>query len=330
MADYKQEITESRKGALGGSDGNILAQIASLGYVPRSAYKRMAVVNGLIDSTDISTRVMKYGDFIEQCIFESLAANNPNYISNPLWVSGRYSKDGVRLICHPDFVLYDDAKKVLRVWECKATKYNIEQTRDTYLNQLFIEWTIANEIVKAKGQGWKVQLYLCHYDTSGIDIDDGFTFDTQRLTIRLLRMGKNVFDIDKAMTIANDFLTSFEYYTEDEEIDSVYLPDKVKAEFNAITSVLSEIKEREAKVEAFKRKLCDFMQSHNVKSVKNEEWNITLVNATEQISFDTKRFLSELAEKHPRKEKKLRKDYEKRVAKGAYVKITIKTKKDND
>jgi hypothetical protein len=273
---------------------------------------------------------MRYGDFIEQSIYSHLQEIDSRYQSNPLWISGKYSKEGVRLICHPDFVLFDDAKKVLKVFECKATKFNPQQTRDTYLNQLFIEWTLANEIVKAKGEGWKVEMYLCHYDTSNVNIDDEFVFDPDLLSIHRLRMPKNLFDIDKAMTIVSEFASTFDYYTEDEEIDSIYLPKKVKAEFDMVTGILAEIKERETKVDEFKRKLCDFMLKQNIKSIKNDAWNITLVGATEQVSFDSKKYLSDLAAKHPRKEKKLRKEYEKRIAKGAYVKITIKTKKDNN
>ena len=313
--DYKQDIRNTRLGSLGGSDGNLLAQVANLGHVPNSARKRLAVMKGLIEKEDITTRVMRYGDFIEQSIYSHLQEIDSRYQSNPLWVSGKYSKD---------------AKKVLKVYECKATKFNPQQTRGTYLNQLFIEWTLANEIVKAKGDGWKVEMYLCHYDTSNVNIDDEFMFDPDMLSIHRLRIPKNLFDIDKAMTIVSEFASTFDYYTEDEEIDSVYLPEKVKAEFDMVTGILAEIKERETKVDEFKRKLCDFMQSHNVKSIKNDAWNITLVGATEQVSFDSKKFLSDLAAKHPRKEKKLRKNYEKRIAKGAYVKITIKTKKDNN
>jgi len=330
MENYKDEIRNTRLGSLGGSDGNLLAQVANIGYVPNSARKRLAVMKGLIEKEDITTRVMRYGDFIEQSIYSHLQEIDGRYQSNPLWISGKYSKDGVRLICHPDFVLFDDAKKVLKTFECKATKFNPQQTRDTYLNQLFIEWTLANEIVKAKGEGWKVEMYLCHYNTSNVNIDDEFVFDPDLLSIHRLRIPKNLFDIDKAMTIISEFSSTFDYYTEDEEIDSVYLPEKVKAEFDTVTGILAQIKERESKVDEFKRKLCDFMLKQNIKSIKNEAWNITLVGATEQVSFDSKKYLSDLAAKHPRKEKKLRKEYEKRIAKGAYVKITIKTKKDNN
>lgn len=328
--NYKEDIRQTRLGSLGGSDGNLLAQVASIGYVPSSAKKRLAVMKGLVEKQDITTRVMRYGDFIEQSIYSHLQEIDNRYQSNPLWISGKYSKDGVRLICHVDFCLFDEEKKILKVYECKATRFNPKQTRDTYLNQLFIELTLANEIVKAKGEGWKVEMYLCHYDTSSVNIDDEFVFNPDLLTIHRLRIPNNLFDIDKAMTIVSEFAQTFDYYTEDEEIDSAYLPEKVKAEFDAVTSVLAEIKEREVKVEEFKRKLCDFMLKQNLKSIKNEAWNITLVGATEQVSFDSKKFLADMSAKHPRKANKLKKDYEKRIAKGAYVKITIKTKKDND
>ena len=330
MEDYKQNIESTRVGCLGGSDGNLLAQVANLGGVPRSAYKRLAVLKGLIEQDNVSTRVMRYGDFIEQSIYDCLCENNSEYESNPLWVSGKYSKDGVKLICHPDFVLWEEKKKVLKVYECKATKFNPQQTRSTYANQLYIEWLLANEVVKERGNDWKVELYLCHYDTSNVCIDDDFVFDPSLLSIHRIRMNSCVFDIDKAVTIVSEFLPTMEYYNEDEEIDAAYLPKKVKAEFDAITHVLAEIKEREVKVDEFKRKLCDFMQSHNVKSIKNDTWNITLVNATESVSFDAKKFLADLSAKHPRKANKLRKDYEKRVARGAYVTIKLKTQKNNN
>lgn len=324
MEDYKEKIRETRKGSLGGSDGNILAQVASLGYVPQSAYKRIAIMKGLIEREDISTLAMRYGDFIEQSIYEHLKSVDDRYQSNPLWISGRYSKDGVRLICHPDFVLFDEEKKVLRVYECKATKHNHNATRNTYQNQLYIEYTIAEEVVKAKGEGWKVEIYLCHYDTSNEDFEDGFVFNVDNLHIYKLRIKHNLFDIDKAMTIINEFSANMDFYADDEEVDSEYLPEKVKREFEAITNILAEIKEREVKVDEFKRKLRDFMQEKKLKSIKNEAWNITLVAAQESVQFDAKRYLSDFAAKHPRLIGKLRKDYEKRVAKGAYVLIKLK------
>lgn len=325
--DYKNEIRNTRLGSLGGSDGNMLAQVANLGHVPNSARKRLAVMKGLIEKEDITTRVMRYGDFIEQSIYSHLQEIDNRYQSNPLWISGKYSKDGVRLICHPDFVLFDDEKKVLKTYECKATRFNPQQTRDTYLNQLFIEWTLANEIVAMKGKGWKVEIYLCHYDTSNVNIDDEFVFDPSLLSIHRLRIPKNLFDIDKAMTIISEFESTFDYYTEDEEIDSAYLPKKVKAEFDMVTGILAEIKERETKVDEFKRKLYNFMLDKNIKGIRSEEWSITRVDASESKSFDGKKYLADLKALHPRKAKKIEEKYTKTVARGGYVKILVR--KDN-
>lgn len=327
MEDYKNGIIKSRKGCLGGSDAAMLKQIADLGNVPKSAYKRLAVVKGLIDQENITTRVMAYGDFIEQSIYESLSSVNPNYQSNPLWVSGKYSRKDLKLICHPDFVLYDEKKKVLNVYECKATRFTPTQTRSTYECQLYIEWTLAKEIVAARGKDWKVNIFLCHYNTDGVDIDSDFVYDPERLTVHKLRMKDGLFDIVKSMDIASNFLQTFDYYSEGDEIDAEYLPEKVKAEFDAISVVLSEIKERERTIDAFKARMTDFMQEKGIKSIKSEEWSITLVNATESVQFDSKKFLADFSSKHPKKAKKLRKDYEKRVAKGAYVKISLNKNK---
>ena len=40
MENYKEDIRNTRLGSLGGSDGNLLAQVANIGYVPNSAKKR--------------------------------------------------------------------------------------------------------------------------------------------------------------------------------------------------------------------------------------------------------------------------------------------------
>lgn len=326
MENYKEEISATRRGCVGGSDGDMLERIAALGSVPKSSYKRLAVVKGLIENDNITTKVMAYGDFIEQSIYSGLAATNPDYQSNPMWVSGKYSRKDLKLICHPDYVLYDEEKKVLNVYEMKATRFSVAQTRDTYKNQLFIEWTLAKEIVAARGDGWKVNMFLCHYNTEGVDFDSVFEYDPQRLTVHKLRMTDNLFDIAKAMDVMSDFLQTFDCYSEDEEIQAKYLPEKVRAEFDAISNVMSEIKEREKTIEAFKARMTDFMQQKCFKSIKSEEWSITLVEASESVQFDHKKFLADFSHKHPRKAKKLRKDYEKRVSKGAYVKIGVNKK----
>jgi hypothetical protein len=130
--------------------------------------------------------------------------------------------------------------------------------------------------------------------------------------------------LEDAMDIINDFLVGFNEYYDGDEIESEYLPEKVKQEFDAITTILSEIKEREAKVEEFKTRLYDFMKEHDIKSIKSIDWGITRVDSSESRQFDSKAFLSEYATKHPRLYQKLVKSYEKVVKRKGSVQIRIK------
>ena len=327
LFDYKNEIRSSRCGALGSSDGKLILQVAESGVIPKSAYKRLAVCKGLIEQEDIPyTTAVRAGDELEMLVFEHLKANDDRYQSNPCWVSKKYSRKNVKLLTHPDIVLQDDENKVLNVYEVKCTKFTFEQTRATYKAQLIIHWVTANEIAKELG-GYKVKLSLVHYSTEGMNLEDGFEFDPSRLTVKTLRNMEKLsksYHLDEAMDIVNDFLENFNEYYEGDEIESEYLPEKVKQEFDTITTILAEIKEREAKVEEFKTRLYDFMLSHDIKSIKGIDWGITRVDSSESRQFDSKAFLSEYATKHPRLYQKLVKSYEKVVKRKGSVQIRIK------
>lgn len=323
MYEHKEEIINTRTGCLGGSDGKLLQQIATVGEVPKSAYKRMAVCKGLIEPENISTIEMRFGDFIEEAIFNHLSSGNEDFQSNPLWVSKKYERRNVKLICHPDIVRIDEKSKTVYVYEVKATKYDVVSTKNTYRAQMFIEWAIATELADELGKSWKVKIYLAHYNTKGVDMENGFEFDPERLSVHKMSIGF-MFDLKLSMDIVDSFLSDFNEYYKDDEIDSEYLPEKVRDEFNVITSVLTEIKEREQKVDAFKKKLCQFMLDKGIKSIKNDAWSVTLVNATEAVSFDHKTFISDEMVKHPRRTRKLLKTYEKRSKRNPYITIKIK------
>lgn len=324
--DYKEEIAKTRLGCLGSSDARMLAQIASLGMIPNSALKRLAVCNGLIPQVEIPKNdAIQAGDDIEMMVYEHLKSQDQRYESNPLWESERYSRKNVRLISHPDIVLQDDEKKTLYIYEVKATKFGFEETKATYKAQLFVHFLLGKEKTKFLGKDWKVKVFLVHYSTDGLDLSEGVMFDPTRLTVKPVGFNAPMFDINKAMDIVDAFLEDFtEYYEDGEEIPYKILPANVQNQFDSITTLLTEIKEREVKVDEFKKRLCAFMQSKGIKSIKNDSWNITLVNATESISFDSKAFISDLMGKHPRKAKKLLKTFEKRTKRNAYVTIKLK------
>lgn len=326
MNEYKSDIIATRCGALGSSDGKLIISVAESGIIPKSAYKRLAVCKGLIEQKDIPyTAAVRAGDELEMLVFEHLKANDDRYQSNPCWVSKKYSRNNVKLLTHPDIVLQDDENKILNVYEVKCTKFTFEQTKDTYKAQLIIHWIIANEIAKKLG-GYKVRLSLVHYSTKGMNLEDGFEFDPSRLTVKTLRNMEKLsksYHIAEAMDLIDTFLETFDIYALEDEIPYGLLPTKVKTKFDEMTALLVEIKEREKKVEDFKKELFDFFMKKNIKSIKNEQWSITRVDPSESKQFDSKRYLEDLAAKHPRVYRNLAKNYEKTVGKKGFIKIKI-------
>ena len=328
--NYKDDVAQSRVGCLGSSDGKMLMQICSLGYVPKSAHKRLAVCKGLIPQQEIPrTAAIVAGDEMEMAIYRHLSANDPRYESNPKWVSEKYSYKNVKLISHPDIVLIDNARKTVFVWEVKTTKYSVADTRQTYKAQLFIHYLLAKEVAERMGKDWTVKIALVHYNTDGLDLTEGVTFDPERLTIKDVRFTSTAFfDIHKAMSIVNDFLETFTEYYEGDEIDANLLPATVKQQFEDIAVVLQDIKEKENKVAEFKEKLYKFMDGKDIKSISNEYFTITRVDPTVQKSFDGKKFLDDMAKDHPRKAKKVLAKYTKTVNRKGYATIKVKEQKD--
>ena len=328
--NYKDDVAQSRVGCLGSSDGKMLMQVCSLGFVPKSAHKRLAVCKGLIPQQEIPrTAAIVAGDEMEMAIYRHLSANDPRYESNPKWISEKYSYKNVKLISHPDIVLIDNARKTVFVWEVKTTKYSVADTRQTYKAQLFIHYLLAKEVAERMGKDWTVKIALVHYNTDGLDLTEGVTFDPERLTIKDVRFTSTAFfDIHKAMSIVNDFLETFTEYYEGDEIDANLLPATVKQQFEDIAVVLQDIKEKENKVAEFKEKLYKFMDGKDIKSISNEYFTITRVDPTVQKSFDGKKFLDDMAKDHPRKAKKVLAKYTKTVNRKGYATIKVKEQKD--
>lgn len=328
--EHKEAIISTRKGYLGGSDAQMLSQVSFIGSIPTSAHKRLAICKGLIPSQDnFTTNAMRFGDAVEKAIFDYLCeakVHNVEVESNPMLVSTKYKRKNVGLICHPDFYCEDESTHTIYVYECKATKSSYKDTKAKYKSQLYVEWLLAKERATVLGNKWKVKLSLVHYNTDGVDTSAPLDFDVNRLTIGGVHFNVKAFDVAKAMDIVDDFLESFDHYYED-EVDSNLLPVEVKQEFDNITNILVEIQERENVIDAFKQRLYDFMCKNDIKSIKNEVWSITRVDASESHSFDYKAYLSDYAAIHPHKAIKLQKKYDKCSKKKGYVSIKLKSDK---
>lgn len=325
MNEQKQEIINTRKGCLGGSDARMLMSIADIGSIPNSALKRLAICKGLKEPEQFTNAAMEFGNFIEECVFKSLHDTDERWQSNPRIASEKYSRKNVKCIDHVDFLLQDDEKKELTLGECKATRLTFQQTRDEYIAQLYHHYLLGSEI--AKKIGYKVKVVLCHYLTDGVDVANEMEFDPSRLTVKVLRnMDKlsSQYKLAEAMDIVDKFLETFDSYYDGDEIPYELLPVIVKEQFDKVTELLTEIMQREDIVDKFKEKLYEFLLEKNIKSIKNDAWTITRVDASSTKQFNSKKYLSDFAAKHPRKFKKVKEKYETVVNKKGYVKISIK------
>lgn len=327
MEDYKQDIINTRRGCLGSSDATMLARIANNGAVPKSAYKRLAVCKGLIEHQDVPhTGAMAAGDYIENEIYKHISASDSRYQSNPYWESKKYSRENVKLITHPDIVLEDAEKKTLYIYEVKTTHESVLATKYTYRAQMFVHHLLGCERV---AKGWKVKVYLLHYDTSGLDLLNGIEFDPARLTKCDVRFNAPVFDVAKGMDLVSAFLDGFDEYYEGDEIQEQYLPVAIKEQFDKAAVMIAEIKERERSIADFNTKLYEWMMKHDVKSLRGELFTITRVDASTQVATDYKAlFEQEIASKTPKKARRLAAKYRKETKKKGYVLIKEKTNKE--
>ena len=331
MNEAKQEIIATRTGCLGGSDARLIQSVAEAGKIPQSAMKRLAICKGLAEQPQFTNPAIEFGNYVEGMVFESLHSQDERWQSNPCLVSGKYSRKNVDVIDHVDFFLQDDEKKVLVLGECKATRSTYEQTYDEYKWQLLHHYLLGCERAKELGN-YKVKVMLCHYLTDGIDLTQPFEFDPSRLTVKQLRNMEKLsksYHLAEAMDIIDTFLENFTEYYEQEEVDANLLPANVQTQFSEVAQFLREIKEREAKVDAFKAKLYNFLLERGIKKVSCDDFSFTVVAPTQQISVDYKAlFTQEIEAKKPRVAKHLKEKYKKTTNKKGYV--VIKTGNNNN
>lgn len=320
--DYKDEIISSRVGALGGSDGKVLAAIANNGCVQRGQVERLAIAKGLYERPNITNLAMQYGDFIENMIYDSLVQVDERWESNKCFRSQKYGREGLGLLVHIDFSLFDESRdKPLLLWvECKATTIDIEQTYKDYKEQLYVEYVLGKELAEQLGADFKLE--LCHYDASVMFEDESqlqFAFDPDKISRKKVIFKKPVFDIASGMDIAAQYVSEMTEYKR-EEIDWDYLPAEVQEQMKQVNNILVSIKEKQDSIEEFKSRFYDFLCKNEIKSVKTPYFTISRVDEAISMQFDKVKFASE----HP----ELVAEYQKEVKKKGYVLIKTKEVKD--
>nr|UWF95870.1 MAG: alkaline exonuclease [Bacteriophage sp.] len=319
---YKDEIISSRVGNLGGSDARILAAIAKNGCVQRAQVERLAIAKGLYERPNITNIAMQYGDFIENMIYDSLVQVDERWESNKCFRSQKYGREGLGLLVHIDFSLFDESRdKPLLLWvECKATTTDIEQTYKDYKEQLYVEYVLGKELAEQLGADFKLE--LCHYDASVMFEDEfqlQFAFDPDKISRKKVIFKKPVFDISSGMDIAAQYVSEMTEYKR-EEIDWDYLPAEVQEQMKQVNNILVSIKEKQDSIEEFKSRFYDFLCKNEIKSVKTPYFTISRVDEAISMQFDKVKFASE----HP----ELVAEYQKEVKKKGYVLIKTKEVKD--
>lgn len=320
--DYKNDIINSRIGSLGSSDGKVLAAIAKNGCVQRGQVERLAIAKGLYERPNITNIAMQYGDFIENMIYDSLVQVDERWESNKCFRSQKYGREGLGLLVHIDFSLFDESRdKPLLLWvECKATTTDIEQTYKDYKEQLYIEYMLGKELAEELGADFKLE--LCHYDASVMFEDESqlqFAFDPDKISRKKVVFKKPVFDISFGMDIASKYVSEMTEYKR-EEIDWDYLPAEVQEQMKQVNNILVSIKEKQDRIEEFKSRFYDFLCKNEVKSIKTPYFTISRVDESVSIQFDKVRFTAE----HP----ELAAKYQRAVKKKGYVLIKTKEVKD--
>ena len=319
---YKDEIISSRVGNLGGSDARILAAIAKNGCVQRAQVERLAIAKGLYERPNITNIAMQYGDFIENMIYDSLVQVDERWESNKCFRSQKYGREGLGLLVHIDFSLFDESRdKPLLLWvECKATTTDIEQTYKDYKEQLYVEYVLGKELAEQLGADFKLE--LCHYDASVMFEDESqlqFAFDPDKISRKKVIFKKPVFDIASGMDIAAQYVSEMTEYKR-EEIDWDYLPAEVQEQMKQVNNILVSIKEKQDSIEEFKSRFYDFLCKNEIKSVKTPYFTISRADESVSIQFDKVRFTAE----HP----ELAAKYQRAVKKKGYVLIKTKEVKD--
>lgn len=310
MNDYKQEIEQTRIGALGSSDAALVYHIAEVGFdnISDTERYRLAVLTGQAERVDYKTAAMALGDTIEGVIYDIIRKNYPQAKSNPLHEVPEMARFyGVGIINHIDVEVEEDSR--VRWYEIKASKFDTNEVYAKYYAQLQWHYMMMDKIT---ADGIDKKLYLVHYKT---DVTE--QFDAQNLTVQEVERDEEfISQFYAGLMILREKLPAF-VYTKGEEMPIRIVDDeRVQALRSAAETAIAKVKVLERQIADFKAALCEYMVANNIKKIVADDYSVTLTAASVAKTFDSKRFKAE----HP----DLYSDYCKQVERAASVTIREK------
>lgn len=305
--EHKQEIINTRVGGLGSSDAKMVVGIAERGTLNYADKERIAVMLGLAEKRQISSKAIELGNIIEDATFEVLKAQfGENIVSNPHYTM-ELNLD-YRVSNHIDFEISTDNTLI---WiEHKSTIHGINQAIEDYKYQLAWHAMLGQD--KAQAEGKQFKLMLSHYDTNDFDGE----FNADKLSIVAVPANKHYIDkIEKGLLIINEALPTFEWQPNEGILHASSLPAEINDKCELMADHLRKIKEMTEQVDTFKQRMCELMVANNVKSIVTDAFTITLVEQSVSTTFDKSKFTKD----HP----DMVAQYEKKSIRKPYVTIKI-------
>lgn len=305
--EHKQEIINTRVGGLGSSDAKMVVGIAERGTLNYADKERIAVMLGLAEKRQITSKAIELGNIIEDAVFEVFKMQfGENIVSNPRYEIQLYLD--YRVSNHIDFEI---STADTLIWiEHKSTIHGINQAIDSYKHQLAWHAMLGQD--KAQAEGKKFKLLLSHYDTNEFD----GTFEADKLSIVEVKPNLHLIDkICKGLLIINEQIPTFEWQPNEGILHASSLPQEINDKCEMMADHLRKIKEMTEQVDTFKQRMCELMVANNVKSIVTDAFTITLVEQSVSTTFDKSKF----AKEHP----DMVAQYEKKQTRKPYVTIKL-------
>ena len=291
---HKSKIISSRSIGLGGSDARMVLKVGRKGIdsLSETDKKRLAVMMGQIPYQEtFTTKQMSAGNDFEAWIAETVY-KEPEWINNKRLESENIKLKNFKVFAHSDFINNNNI-----VIEAKYTKSDLSQTISDYIAQLQYYYMLgANEVRILKGTQ---VIRFDDYGEKAIDKDESI--------IKYLLKGIQLID---------DFCDDFIYEPKDEWSVTDLLPFE-QQDAALMHNYLSEIKELQEKADYHKQRLLETLIENNVKSLKSDNYTLTVVPEGVTSRFDKAKLFKE----NPSLNES---DYVKQSKRSAYLKISLK------
>lgn len=295
--ERKQEIIDSRKGGFGGSDADMFARVGlnGLSALTDTDKKRIAVALGQIEYVPIRpTEAMERGNDFEDYVAKYLLSYQASDWQCEVVIEKKLARN-FRTFAHADFY-FEGFNSVV---ETKCTSGTLEEVIERYMPQLQWYYLLGvNEVYLWKG-----------------DQKKEFDFETIE-DVEIERNEQLIQRLENGIKLIDDFCENFQYVEKDEWTIFDLLPHEQKAA-EVMFNYLSTIKKMEDEVDKQKKLLLEVMMKNNVKSLRHEDYIVTVVPESVRSTFDKKKLLAE----HPEINEA---DYLKTSKVEPYLKITLK------